>query len=254
MSQRFALRIAIASAGLSCAVSSRADGTSNLSELLNESVITTSSTSAVRASTAPATSVTITAEELRTFGVRTLAEAMDLFAMSVVTSSPLGAPDVGARGVLLTRDNGKHFLLLVNGHAINDPLYRAARFDQGAGIPIQLVDQIEITVGPGSVLYGSNAMLGVINVITKRAAESATAEVESEYEPGRSVRAGATAGVPFQLFGAASELTSVNDIAGAATPVFICLMTEPVCASACFGVDAPDGGEPEAGDAATANR
>ncbi|HEY6560464.1 MAG TPA: TonB-dependent receptor, partial [Polyangiaceae bacterium] len=125
----------------------------------------------------------------------------------LVTSNPLGSPDVGARGVLLTRDNGKHFLLLVNGHAINDPLYGAARFDQGAGIPIDLVDQIEITVGPGSVLYGSNAMLGVVNVITKRAGGTATGEATGEYEPGRSYRTSAAAGVPFKLFGAASELT-----------------------------------------------
>jgi outer membrane receptor for ferrienterochelin and colicin len=207
MTRRLALRFAIASAGLSFVASARADDTSNLAELLNERVITTSSTTAVRASTAPATSVTITAEELHTFGVRTLAEAIDYFALGVATENPLGSPDIGARGVLLTRDNGKHFLLLVNGHAINDPLYGAARFDQGAGIPIQLVDQIEITVGPGSVLYGSNAMLGVINVITKRAASTATAEALGEYEPGRSYHAGAAAGVPFQLFGAASELT-----------------------------------------------
>jgi hypothetical protein len=31
-------------------------------------------------------------------------------------------------------------------------------------------------------------------------------------------------------------LASLNDIAGAATPVFVCLMTEPVCASACLGI------------------
>ena len=36
-------------------------------------------------------------------------------------------------------------------------------------MPIEMVDHIEIILGPGSVLYGSNAMLGVINVVTKRA-------------------------------------------------------------------------------------
>ena len=67
--------------------------------------------------------MTIAAEELYTFGVRHLAaEAINFFALGAVTSNPLGPPDVGSRGILLTRDNGKHFLLLVNGHAINDPL------------------------------------------------------------------------------------------------------------------------------------
>ncbi|MGH7293444.1 MAG: TonB-dependent receptor plug domain-containing protein, partial [Polyangiaceae bacterium] len=77
--------------------------------------------------------------------------------------------EVGARGVLLTADSGDHFLLLVDGHAVNEPLFGTARFDRGAGIPLEMVDHIEVVLGPGSVLYGSNAMLGVINVITRRA-------------------------------------------------------------------------------------
>ncbi len=40
-------------------------------------------------------------------------------------------------------------------------------------------------------------------------------------------------------------LSSLNEIAGAATPVFVCLMTDPVCGSACFGID-PDAGAPGA--------
>jgi len=152
--------------------------------------------------------VTITAEDLRTFGVRSLADAISFLSLGVVASDPLRTPDVGARGVLLTNDDGKHFLLLVNGHAINDPLYGAARFDQGAGVPIELIDHIEVIVGPGSVLYGSNAMMGVVNVITKRASGYAGGHVVGEYEFGRSYRASAGAGSSFRLFGAPSELTA----------------------------------------------
>jgi outer membrane receptor for ferrienterochelin and colicins len=43
----------------------------------------------------------------------------------------------------------------------------AVRFNRGAGIPMEMVDHVEVIVGPGSVLYGSSAMLGVINVVTK---------------------------------------------------------------------------------------
>jgi outer membrane receptor protein involved in Fe transport len=108
---------------------------------------------------------------------------------------------------LLSNDDGKHVLLLVNGHAINDPLYGAARFDQGAGVPIDIIDHVEIIVGPGSVLYGSNAMLGVINVITKDAANYRGGHVSSDFEPGRSWRAGAGAGAKFELFDAPGEVT-----------------------------------------------
>lgn len=191
-----------------CASWARADDTSELESLLDENVVTTVSASAERASVAPATSVTITAEELRTYGIRSIAEAIDFLSLGLVTSDPLRTPDMGSRGVLLTNDGGKHFLLLVNGHSINDPLYGAARFDQGAGIPIELVDHLEVAIGPGSVVYGSNAMLGVINVITKDARAYKGGHVLGEYEPGRSWRAGAGAGTRFNLFGTPSELTA----------------------------------------------
>ena len=190
------------------AQASSADDTDDLRGILSESVVTTASTSAQKASTAPATSVTISSEELRTYGIRSLDEAINFLALGVVTSDPLKAPDIGARGVLLPRDNGKHFLLLVNGHALNDPLYGAARFNQGSGVPIEVIDHIEVIVGPGSVLYGSNAMMGVINVITKDAADYRGGHLIAEHEPGASVRAGAGMGFTFSALGQPGELTS----------------------------------------------
>jgi outer membrane receptor protein involved in Fe transport len=192
----------IASAGVA-----RADDTTDLQSLLNEHVVTTASTTAQRASVAPALSTTITAEDLQTYGIRTLAEAINFLSLGVITADPLRTPDIGSRGVLFENDDGKHFLLLVNGHAMNDPLYGAAYFDEGAGVPIDIVDHIEVIVGPGSVLYGSNAMMGVVNVITKGASDDKGVHLGAEYEPGRSVRASAGTGFTFKLFGAPSEVT-----------------------------------------------
>jgi outer membrane receptor for ferrienterochelin and colicins len=180
---------------LSSAAPAVAGETDDLRAILDENVVTTASTSAERASTAPATSVTITAEDLELYGIRSLDEAINFLSLGVITSDPLRTPDIGARGVLLPNDDGKHFLLLVNGHAMNDPLLGAARFDSGSGIPLDAIDHIEVIVGPGSVLYGSNAMLGVVNVITKRGSDHAGGHLSGDYEIGRSVRAGAGAGV-----------------------------------------------------------
>jgi outer membrane receptor for ferrienterochelin and colicins len=197
-------------AALVSAASARADDTdtTDLQSLLNEHVITTASASAQRASAAPALSTTITADDIQTFGLRSIAEAINFLSLGVVTADPLGAPDIGSRGVMFENDNGKHFLLLINGHAINDPLFGAARFDQGAGIPMDLVDHIEVVVGPGSVLYGSNAMMGVINVITKSASDYSGVHVLADDEFGRSFRVGAGTGFTFKMFGAPSELTA----------------------------------------------
>ena len=184
-----------------------ADDASDVQSLLNEQVIVTAASTARRESSAPAVSTTITAEELKGFGFRTLAQAIDFLAQGVYTGDSLRTPDVGSHGVLFTNDNGRHFLLQLNGHAINDPLYGAARFDAGAGIPIDVIDHIEVVIGPGSVLYGSNAMMGVVNVITKDAGTHQGVHVYGDNEIGRSFRVGAGAGYRFKTFGAPSELT-----------------------------------------------
>jgi outer membrane receptor for ferrienterochelin and colicins len=194
--------------GLFAARPALAEDADDLRALLSENVITTASTSAQKASTAPATSVTLTAEDLNRYGIRSLAEAINFLSLGVTASETLRAPDVGARGVLLPGDDGKHFLLLINGHALNDPLYGAARFDAAAAIPLDVIDHIEVIVGPGSVLYGSNAMLGVINVITKRGSDYKGGHVLGDYEFGRSARAGGGAGFTFTAFGAPGELTA----------------------------------------------
>ncbi len=198
----------VATALLLCVRGAAADDADDVQSLLNESVVTTASTTAQKASSAPATSVTFTSDELRRYGLRSIAEAINFLSLGVITSDGLRTPDIGSRGVLLAQDDGKHFLLLVNGHATNDPLYGAARFDQGAGIPLDLVDRIEVIVGPGSVLYGSNAMLGVVNVITKSARDYQGGHAYGDYEIGRSYTVGAGAGFAFDLFGEASELTT----------------------------------------------
>jgi outer membrane cobalamin receptor len=176
----------------------------NLEALLEENVVTTVSKSAETSTVAPATSTSITAEELRRHGIRSLAEAIDFLSLGVVTADPLRDHDIGARGVLITGDRGNHLLLLVNGHASNEPLYGSAQFGRGAGIPMELIDHIEVIIGPGSILYGSSAMFGVINVITKRAKDFEGSHVVAETEIAKSYRVGAGAG--YRL-GETSEIT-----------------------------------------------
>jgi outer membrane cobalamin receptor len=160
----------------------RADEPSDLEGLLDQTVVTTASKSAETGTTAPATSTTITAEDMHRYGIHSLDEALDFLSLGVVTQNPLKAVDIGARGVLLPYDSGDHFLLLVNGHAVNEPLFGSARYERGLGIPFEMIDHVEVILGPGSVLYGSNAMLGVINVITKRAKDWKGVHVVGEIE------------------------------------------------------------------------
>src|SRR6478735_8523816 len=185
-----------------CEPTAFAQDVSGLEGLLSEQIVSTASKHAEGASSAPALSTNISAEDLRMYGIRTVAEAVDFLGIAVGSSDNLSGGEVGARGVLLTGDKGSHFLLLVDGQTMNDPLRGGTTFGPGAGIPIELVDHIEIVVGPGSVLYGSNAMFGIVNVVTKRAKDYSGARVIVESTLPISVRVGAGAGAEFKLFGA----------------------------------------------------
>ncbi len=59
-------------------------------------------------------------------------------------------------------------LLLVDGYRLNDPVYDQASIGTEFPVDVDLIDRVEVVRGAGSSIYGSNAVLGVINVITKR--------------------------------------------------------------------------------------
>lgn len=146
----------------------RADDVGALLEILEENVVSGASRTAERASDAPAMSSVVTGAQLKLFGVRRLDEALNFLANGAFAHARMSTPEVGARGVALTRDGNSHVLVVLDGMVVNE---------QGGGtvflhdIPIDIVDHIEVILGPGSVLYGAQAMLGVINVITKEAAD-----------------------------------------------------------------------------------
>ncbi|MEO8905159.1 MAG: TonB-dependent receptor [Polyangiaceae bacterium] len=164
--------------------------------------------------------MSLSAEDLRRYGIKTLAEAIDFLSIAVSSSDNLNGGEVGARGVLLTGDRGNHFLLLVDNNVMNDPLRGGASIGVGAGIPLEIVDHIEIIVGPGSVLYGSNAMLGLINVVTKRAKDYPGARVIVESALPTSIRAAVGVGTPFTLLGQSGEVTTQLEYFKQAGPEF----------------------------------
>jgi outer membrane receptor for ferrienterochelin and colicins len=204
---RHLARWAIVAAILCVSARSLAEGTSDIEGLLDENIVTTASKSAETATAAPAVSSILTAEDMRQYGIHSLAEAINYLGLGAITFDPLFTADIGARGIFLKGDKGNHFLLLVDGHATNEQLSGSARFDRGLGIPIELIDHVEVILGPGSVLYGSNAMLGVINVVTKRANNWSGVHAGGEVELGKSARVTGGAGTTFDLFRTRSELT-----------------------------------------------
>jgi len=62
-------------------------------------------------------------------------------------------------------------LVLVDGRTIYTPLFSGVYWDI-QNMPLEDIDRIEVIRGPGAALWGSNAVDGVINIITKSAADT----------------------------------------------------------------------------------
>jgi outer membrane receptor for ferrienterochelin and colicins len=115
---------------------------------------------------APSSVSIITAADIRRNGWRSLGEALSSL-RSFYTSYDRNNLYLGVRGFMRPGDYNSRVLLMVNGHRLNDNVYSGAAIGTGFSIDLDLVDHIEIVRGPGSSLFGTNAMYAVINVITR---------------------------------------------------------------------------------------
>jgi vitamin B12 transporter len=73
----------------------------------------------------------------------------------------------GAASVFLRGANSEHTLVLMDGVALNDPINPSRSADL-AHLGIVNVERLEVLRGPQSPLYGSDAIGGVINIITRK--------------------------------------------------------------------------------------
>ena len=129
--------------------------------------VTSASKYPQKASEAPSAVEVITADDIRTFGYRTLGEALN-GVHGLFTSSDRYYNYLGVRGFLRPGDYNSRVLIMVDGRRMNDNIYDETDTGQLFMLDMALVDHIEYIPGPGSSIYGANALLGVINVITKK--------------------------------------------------------------------------------------
>lgn len=125
---------------------------------------------------APSSVSIVTAEDIKRYGYRTLADILRGVRGFYVTSDRNYAT-IGVRGFNRAGDLNTRVLLLVDGHRINDNLYESAPIGTEFPVDVDLIERIEIIRGPGSSLYGTNAFFGVINVITRQGTDLQGTEV-----------------------------------------------------------------------------
>lgn len=115
---------------------------------------------------APAAVSVVNAEEIKTFGYRTLGDIISSM-RGVYVSNDRYFSYVGVRGFARSGDYNSRILLLVDGIRQNDSVYNQAMVGTESPIDVDLIDRVEFVPGAGSSVYGSNAFFGVINVITR---------------------------------------------------------------------------------------
>jgi vitamin B12 transporter len=123
----------------------------------------TATRSPLRADRTPSSVTVVTGEQLRSQGITTVADALRTVpGLSIVGTGSYG----GTTSLFIRGGESKYTKILVDGVPINEA---GGAYDLST-LSTDNLDRIEIVRGPASVLYGSDAMAGVIQLFTRRGA------------------------------------------------------------------------------------
>lgn len=149
---------------MACIMVSGAGAAAETTEL--NPMVVTATRSSVSLADAPAAITVITAEQIRARGATNLLEAL-----RGTPGITLNGRQVGGRKTLSIRGaEDRHTLVLIDGRRISSTDDTIGHSDYQYGwVGIEQIERIEVVRGPMSALYGSEAIGGVINIITRQA-------------------------------------------------------------------------------------
>ena len=152
--------VAIA-AGTCCAVGPRAGAQTQRDTTVLQPVVVTAARTAERPASVAANITVLHGDTLRARGITRVGDALGTVpGITVVQAGSYGA----LTSLFLRGGDGKYVKVLVDGIPVNDP---GGLLDV-ANLSTENIDRIEIVRGPTSVLYGSDAVTGVIQIFTRR--------------------------------------------------------------------------------------
>jgi iron complex outermembrane receptor protein len=144
-------------------------------EITLEPIVVTPDRTSQEEALAPSNVTVISQEEIQDSGAKTVGELLDsslgVYIHNEGVNSKTDVADI--RGFADTAVS--NVLVLVDGRKINTVDMSGPDLTQ---IPVETIDRIEVIRGADSVLYGNNAVGGVINIITKKGEGQATGSVE----------------------------------------------------------------------------
>ena len=160
----------------------------DLEALLNHPVYSASKF-AQGAADAPAAVTVLTAGDIRSHGWRTLAEILNSV-RGIYLRNDRNYTYIGVRGVGRAGDFSTRLLVMIDGMRVNDNIYGQGGAGREFPLDVGLIERVEFIAGPGSALYGSNALLGVVNVITRSAVSlrGSVASVQVGTDSARAIR------------------------------------------------------------------
>jgi vitamin B12 transporter len=139
----------------------------------------------------PAAVTVITREEIAERGYRTLAEALRTVpGMRLVQAGGFGQQASG----FLRGSASRHVLVLLDGVPVNDPSEPNGAYNFGNEL-LGDIQRIEVVRGPASALYGSGAIGGVVNMITRRAPANTPFQAFGEVAGGTQRTLGGNGGI-----------------------------------------------------------
>ncbi len=142
-------------------------------------IVVTASLAEESPDTAPASITVVSKEQIEQSAANSLAEVLGK-TVGVQNYNGGGREKLTIRGV--RESNGVYTLILVNGKRISSTgaLWRDADLDISS-IPLSSIERVEVIRGPMSALYGSDAIGGVINIITKKPTDEWQGAINAEY-------------------------------------------------------------------------
>lgn len=137
----------------------------SLDQLMNLSVTTASKRKQLIADI-PASVYILTRKEIESYGATSLEELFSQIpGLYYVNNESFLGPTIGIRGYMTA--NPTNIVVLVNGVPQQNDLHNSFSFHE-CPLPVEAIDRIEVIRGPMSVMYGSNAFFGAINIITNK--------------------------------------------------------------------------------------
>ena len=109
----------------------------------------------------------ISRDDLKKMGARNLMDALKRLPGFSVQETFIGIPAIEVRGSLSS--DSEKVLFMIDGHSVNNNLVNGGATWAYNNFSIDDIKQVEVIRGPGSALYGANAFVAVINIITETA-------------------------------------------------------------------------------------